>query len=508
MDRRIETFLQAAECGSFSEAARRLFVTQPAVTQQIASLGDELGVRLFEREGNRMVLTTPGRIAQRHYLLMRAEEQALSQELAPWSARRTFTVGCPSGMIAYDEERYSQVLHIAMECFPDTEVRSVQLADPSQHFRMLADHEADVVVSGVEPMLAEHAKTVVTHVLRAIRHFVVCRRDDPLAQLELVRMDDLAGRVVFTFASEAFPTELVRALTEVEGAAPALRRQESLAGTLPLVQAGRGVTIYAQKIPLPADLTLVPLDFARNAHVGLVWFKETNLPSAGLKRFAREVVAAYKPERDEEKLVWRAQMRKARAAMTPKERAGQSAQVCARLLALPQVQEAKSLACYLSFADELDLREFMRAALARGQRVALPVTLRDRRLVFVDMEARELADPALLPGCLREPTRALADVPAELEARVVDAADIDAAVLPGLAFDGDGMRLGYGGGYYDAWLGSAFAGGSRPWLVGACFTCQLLPPEARLPREPYDVAMDAVVSPQATWERGARREDA
>ena len=70
MDRRVETFLQVAENGSFSETARKLFISQPAVTQQIASLGDELGVRLFERDGNRMVLTTPGRVAQAHYQRM------------------------------------------------------------------------------------------------------------------------------------------------------------------------------------------------------------------------------------------------------------------------------------------------------------------------------------------------------------------------------------------------------------------------------------------------------
>lgn len=115
VDRRVETFLQVAENGSFSETARKLFISQPAVTQQIASLGDELGVRLFERDGNRMMLTTPGRVAQAHYQRMFNEEQSLKRELAPWSARRSFTIGCPSGMIEYDEARYSRLLHIAMK---------------------------------------------------------------------------------------------------------------------------------------------------------------------------------------------------------------------------------------------------------------------------------------------------------------------------------------------------------------------------------------------------------
>ena len=99
---------------------------------------------------------------------------------------------------------------------------------------------------------------------------------------------------------------------------------------------------------------------------------------------------------------------------------------------------------------------------------------------------------------------------------MIDPADIDVAILPGLAFDTHGTRLGYGGGYYDVWLGEAYGlGGAgktgkqsgdtrrstskvpspqRPFLIGACFNCQLLPPAATLPREPHDIAMDAVVT--------------
>ena len=555
MDRRVQTFLPVAECGSFSEAARKLFITQPAVTQQIASLGDELGVRLFERDGNRMVLTTPGRVAQGHYLRMREEEQSLKHELAPWSARRSFTVGCPSGMIAYDEVRYSQVLQAAMRFFPDADVRSCELDSPAQHFRILADHEADVIISGVEPMEAEHGDAVRCRTLRAIRHYVVCRRDDALAEQPLVELGDLAGRVVYTFESEAFPDELLRRLAELGDPKPALRRQQSLAGALPLIQAGRGVTVYAQEIPLPQDLTLVPLDFAPNAHVGLVWLKDSRVQARPFKGFVEEVAQMYLPEREQEKAMRRRQMRKARAAMSADKRARQSEAMCARLLEMPQICEARVIACYLAQEDELDLGAFMRVFMrsvseldegqadggadARGatqaspRTIALPVTLHGPQLAFLRVSAAELADPALLPRCLREPARPLDAVPAELADRLVDPADIDVAVLPGLAFDARCTRLGHGGGYYDAWLGGAYGTGSarharkatkpagsgagtisraaqhdsrraahRPLLIGACFDCQLLPPEATLPREPHDVAMDAVVSAGQMTMRG------
>ena len=218
------------------------------------------------------------------------------------------------------------------------------------------------------------------------------------------------------------------------------------------------------------------------------------------------------PERTQKKALRRAQMRRARASLSASERARQSAEACGRLLALPEAREARVVACYLAFGDELDVGEFMRCMLAAGRAVALPVTLRGPHLAFVRVGTAELDDPALLPGCLREPQRPLDALPAELEGRLVAPADIDVAVLPGLAFDAQGTRLGYGGGYYDAWLGEAFgeadAPGTptraqgqaqgRPLLVGVGFDFQLLPPEASLPREAHDVPLDVVVTPGGT----------
>lgn len=585
MDRRVETFLQVAENGSFSETARKLFISQPAVTQQIASLGDELGVRLFERDGNRMILTTPGRVAQAHYQRMLDEEQALKRELAPWSVRRSFTIGCPSGMIEYDEARYSQVLRIAMKCFPDADVRSVKLGSPSQHFRILASHEADVIVSGVEITQEEHGEDIDCRILRAIRHYVVCRRDDPLAKQPLVEIGQLAGRVVYTFDSEAFPNELLQVLTAPNGPQSTLRHQQSLAGVLPLIQAGRGITIYAQDIPLPPDLMLVQLNFAPNAHVGLIWLKGSRPQGRAFDSFVDQATQVYLPERKEEKTLRRQQAKRARANMSEAERMRQSEAVCDRLLRLPEVGTARVVACYLAHGDELNLGSFMRAFVASNggiegaangndggitsseheqreslgeheQRensgehelldgcekspiepefsqvpttpktagisqnpariVALPVTLHGHKLTFVQVDDAELANPETLPRCLREPSRPLEAVPAELADRIIDPVDIDAVILPGLAFDAHGTRLGYGGGYYDTWLGEAYGLGDagktgkrsgsarrstskapsyqRPFLIGACFDCQLLPPAATLPREPHDVPMDAVIT--------------
>ncbi|MGW3144035.1 LysR family transcriptional regulator [Streptomyces sp. NPDC001177] len=64
--RQLQYFITVATCGSYVEAARRLYMTQPALWRQVKSLEKELGVPLFERAGNRVFLTTEGAVLLKH----------------------------------------------------------------------------------------------------------------------------------------------------------------------------------------------------------------------------------------------------------------------------------------------------------------------------------------------------------------------------------------------------------------------------------------------------------
>lgn len=233
--------------------------------------------------------------------------------------------------------------------------------------------------------------------------------------------------------------------------------------------------------------------------------------------------------RTDDKAALRKQMRDMRDAMATDEHAGQSCAICKRLLALPQVRSAEVLACYVPFGSEVDLGPLF-AALAENEtaeatapwerhhrdfsaltvgeapgtrkapRIAVPITLTGRRLAFVEMPARQLCSRDSLPRCLREPARPLEEVPPELVGLVISPQAIDAAILPGLAFDSAGARLGYGGGYYDSWL--AGFDSKLPHLIGACFTCQLLP-YGTIPQEPHDIRADVAVTPAGINERWA-----
>ncbi|MBD2847158.1 5-formyltetrahydrofolate cyclo-ligase [Paenibacillus sp. IB182496] len=72
----------------------------------------------------------------------------------------------------------------------------------------------------------------------------------------------------------------------------------------------------------------------------------------------------------------------------------------------------------------------------------------------------------------------------------------DAVLAPGLAFDRDGGRLGYGGGYYDRFRERMDAAGADAGWVGLAFEAQLV---ARVPLQPHDAAMDAVMTERAVY---------
>ncbi len=222
----------------------------------------------------------------------------------------------------------------------------------------------------------------------------------------------------------------------------------------------------------------------------------------------------------------RARMRALRDGMPNGERRHRQADACRRLLDLPAMRAARTVALYRAFGSELDVQGLVDAlaALPDRPRLVFPVPLRDRRMEFVPVEPHELAgetcgarlpdrQPAPghggapctggvpadggaptgrgVPAFLEHPGRVLGSPPADRPA--VPPAEIDVMVVPGLAFDRTGRRLGYGGGYYDAYLARA---GFGAFACGVCFEGQLLGEGTLAELEgPHDRRVDAVVTP-------------
>lgn len=184
-----------------------------------------------------------------------------------------------------------------------------------------------------------------------------------------------------------------------------------------------------------------------------------------------------------DKAALRRQLLAARARLTGHdvEAAGERLARGARELA--ELAEASTVAAYVSVGREPGTRALLDALRANGARVLLPVLLPDNDL---DWAAYEGAERLAKAGRgLLEPTGP------RLGTEAVCAADV--VLLPGVAVDGRGMRLGRGGGSYDRVLARLARAGADPALVVLLYANEVV---ARVPEEPHDHPVHAVVTPE------------
>ncbi|MBP3712700.1 MAG: 5-formyltetrahydrofolate cyclo-ligase [Bacteroidaceae bacterium] len=139
-------------------------------------------------------------------------------------------------------------------------------------------------------------------------------------------------------------------------------------------------------------------------------------------------------------------------------------------------REAGTLLLYYPLADEVDVRLLIRVAFESGKRVLLPVVRGDE----LELRLYE-GEASLMEGAfgIMEPTGPL--FPSE------QYGEIELAIIPGMAFDRSGHRLGRGRGYYDRLLPRL----PEARLVGVCFSFQLLD---EVPADSHDVSMQEVMA--------------
>ena len=156
---------------------------------------------------------------------------------------------------------------------------------------------------------------------------------------------------------------------------------------------------------------------------------------------------------------------------TPQQLAQLSLPVIARLR--PLLAEAQTILSYYALPDEVDTHALLDALVAEGKTVLLPKVLDE-----TTMELRCYQGPQ----DLREGAYHIME---PVGAPFTDEARIDIALIPGLAFDAQGHRLGRGKGYYDRFLAS-FKGKT----IGVCFDFQKV---AEVPVDAHDIPVDCVV---------------
>jgi len=175
-----------------------------------------------------------------------------------------------------------------------------------------------------------------------------------------------------------------------------------------------------------------------------------------------------------------------RARLTADERAAAGAAVAARVAALPELAGARRIVGFASFGLEIPTDETLAWVLGSRRELLLPYVdgpnLRAARIGSMD---------DLAPGYrgIREP----------VERVIVAVEPEDVILVPGVAFDAEGRRLGYGGGFYDAFLAESPDAATR---VGLCYDVQVWD---EVPEGDGDERVDVVVTGGREFRPGKSR---
>lgn len=180
----------------------------------------------------------------------------------------------------------------------------------------------------------------------------------------------------------------------------------------------------------------------------------------------------------ESKQVLRVQVRARVAGLSSQYRAAAAAQVVVSLAARLEWARASSVLLFAPLPDELDVWLLAELALAAGKRVTLPAFVPSTSSYV----ARQIVDPAsdVIAGKfgVREPATTCVDVPLN---------QLDLVLVPGVAFDARGGRIGRGKGFYDRLLA-----GVHGTKCGVAFDEQLVD---AVPVGPHDIRLNCILTP-------------
>ncbi len=160
--------------------------------------------------------------------------------------------------------------------------------------------------------------------------------------------------------------------------------------------------------------------------------------------------------------------------------------ICDTFMALPEYAAARTVMFYVDVRSEVRTRHSLPAALQTGKRIVVPYCVNNELELFHLTNMEELAIGMYK---ILEPRLELRSLPG----KHVEVRDLDLIMVPGVAFDRSGARMGHGFGYYDKLLQHA-----RPDtpLVALAFECQLFP---QVPTQAHDIFMDKIITEKTIY---------
>ncbi len=150
-----------------------------------------------------------------------------------------------------------------------------------------------------------------------------------------------------------------------------------------------------------------------------------------------------------------------------------------KLFSLNEFKKAKTIFTYVSFKSEARTNEIISDSLKKKKKIAVPiVSLRGKKMLLSEIKSLNELEPSKI-GLFQ---------PREEFVRLMDKKKIDLVLVPGIAFDLNGNRIGSGKGFYDRFLSKI---SKKIPIIGLAFEEQIT---KKVPREKHDVRMHKIVT--------------
>lgn len=272
----LEYFCAAVQCDSITEAAKKLFVSQPTVSGAIKELEKEFSVKLFSRNRNKVVLTDEGRrFFERAEALLREVETAKHQLQDLGEAQTNLSVGIPP---LWGSTFFPDLLHDFDLKYPNIRLTFYEYGS-AKASSLVQEQVLDVALVNMSHVNPERLNSVR---IGKDKFVIVVDPAHPFAKRRAISLEELAQVPLVMYNTDSVQNYSVTSQFEKLGITPNIVIYTSQIYTMKsMIHNNTCVSFfYASLLQDHPDLVGIPLEPPIEQQVGLVWRKQKYTPSS------------------------------------------------------------------------------------------------------------------------------------------------------------------------------------------------------------------------------------